>query len=81
MDCPMCSMRYDEEGRALYILDVPRYITVQKPCLNCGAGAIEKPAVPRRPTPVADAVARGKYRRDVRRMVRAVARESASLPA
>lgn len=77
MVCPMCSMDHDEEGRETFALDIPRYLATAKPCLNCGAGAIEKRAVPRRPTPVAVAVARGKYRSDVRQLL-ATARESVS---
>ena len=81
MVCPMCSMDHDELGREAHILDIPRYLSVAKPCLNCGAGERATPVVPRRPSPMADAVARGKYRRDVRRLLYSVAREAASMRA
>lgn len=80
MVCPMCSMEHDEFGFEAQILDLPRYLAVAKPCLNCGAGAREQAAQPRRPTPVVDVTAQGR-RRNARRLLYAAARESAALPA
>ena len=80
MVCPMCSMDHDELGRESHILDMPRYLAVPKPCLNCGAGERESEIAPRRPTPIVEVTA-GSRRRNARRLLCAVARETASLPA
>lgn len=45
MVCEVCSVDRTEDGDELVILDYPRYLAAESPCLNCGSGAPrEKPA-------------------------------------